>query len=305
MIDLLDEELRVAAARVALLALRARLARSGAPPPNRFRLPGGARPLEPEAAALELARLPRPMPLEAAVEGGVIIIARSGEDWVLQGPRERPLFEKEARRRPEAYPRLPVCCIGAGEALLVTAAAANAALRDYPIVMQGGLNASPPSFYMGDYPVIARQAETAGAIGIIRFHFPLDAPSPEDSGDVIMLRSPRRWDHPRVLEHAPAGLPCVLCGARATEWRETATWKKPWRERRLCSACVAARLAAQALARARRLDEWYDGLSPRQLQGMEQELMEELDRLEARFRRLPMPPELRGIIDRWRGRLSG
>ncbi|HEX2079270.1 MAG TPA: hypothetical protein VHG08_16205 [Longimicrobium sp.] len=261
MIDLLDEEPRVAAARVGLLALRAALAREGPPPPNRFRLPGIARPLSPETAALELARLPRPTALEGAVEGGVIVVARSGEDWLLGPAPTRPMFERRAGRQPAEYPRLPVCCIGAGEALLVTTAAAEAGVRDYPI-LPGSHNAGPCSLYLGDYPGTARQAYEAGAVGIIRFHFPRDARSPEAAGDVIVLTrdgSPRR---PRVLEHAPAGLPCALCGAPRSEWRETATWKKPWRERRLCSACVAARLVPQALARAAALDEWVDALEP-------------------------------------------
>lgn len=298
MISLLDEDPRVAAARIALLELRARLADEQAPP-NRFHLPDGSRVLEVESAAIALARLPGPLVLEASAEDGVIQVARSAEEWLARVPRDRRLFWKDARRRAEPYDELPVCCIGAGEALLVRAGALQAWRRRYFVAMHGGLNAGPCSHYLGQHPRLARQAYQAGAVGIVLFHFP-DTPWPEDTGDVIVLRGTRRWDHPRVLEHVPGSAPCALCGAPAAEWRETVTWKRPWRERRLCPRCVADRLAPRAIRQARRLDDGYAALTPRQRQAQRDEIAADVERLARRFRHLPMPPEVAAFIDRWR-----
>ena len=251
------------------------------------------------AAAIALARLPGPLVLEARLEDGVIHVARSPEEWLAQIPRDRPLFWKDARRRAEPYDELPVCCAGAGEALLVRAGALQACRRRYFVVMQGGSNAGPPSHYLGQYPRLARQAYQAGAVGFVLFHFP-DTPWPQDTGDVVVLRGRRRWDHPRVLEHVPGSAPCALCGTHAAEWRETVTWTRPWRERRLCSRCVADRLAPRAVRQARRLDEWYAGLTPRQREVKRDEIAADAERLASRFRHLPMPPDVAAFIARWR-----
>lgn len=255
-----------------------------------------------ESAALALARLPRPLVLEGSVGDGVIHVARSPEEWMaqaLRGRRDRPLFARQARRR-EPYEELPVCCIGAGEALLVTAGAVEAWRRGYFVALQGGHNAGPPAHYLGQYPREARQAYEAGAVGIVLFYFPR-TPWPEDRGDVIVLRQARRWDHPRVLEHAPGSTPCALCGAPAAEWRETVTRARPWRERRLCGRCVADRLAPRALEQARRLDAWYRELTPSQHRELHDEIRGEVRRLARRFRHLPMPPELAAFVARWGG----
>jgi hypothetical protein len=298
MIWLLDEDPPVAAARIALLAVRARLADTETPL-NRFRLPDGGRVLEVESAAIALARIEGPLVLRASVEDGVIHVARSLEEWMMRIPREPPLFRKEARRHGAAYDALPVCCIGAGEALLVTAGALEAWRRGYVIAMQGGHNASPPSHYLGQHPRVARQAYEAGAVGIVLFHFPR-APWPADTGDVIVLHRARRWNHPRVLEHGPGSAPCALCGAHTAGWRETVTWTRPWRERRLCSRCVGARIGARAVQRVRRLDEAYATLTPLQLRERHDDIIAEVERLARPFRHLPVPPEVAAFIDRWR-----
>jgi hypothetical protein len=302
MISLLDEDPRVAAARITLLALRARLANVETPP-NRFRLPDGGRVLEAEPAAITLARIKGPLVLRASVEDGVIHVARSPEEWMARIPRAQPLFRKDARRHGEAYGALPVCCIGAGEALLVTAGALEAWRRGYFIAIPGGTNAGPPSHYLPQHPGVARQAYASGAVGIVLFHFP-EGPWPEDTGDVIVLDRARRPDHPRVLEHGPGSAPCALCGTPGAEWRETATWTRPWRVRRLCSACIGARITPLALAKAREMEEWLAELSPRGVREFEPEIALELRGIEAAFRWLRMPPEVRALLDGCRTRLS-
>lgn len=302
MIDLLDEDPRVAAARVALLAVRAALARTGPAPRNEFRLFQVRRTLGPETAALEMARIPPPVPLTGMVQDGVIVITRAEHrKWMRATPKK--LAPKVARRRPREYPRLPVCCIGAGESLLVTMEAFEASEQDYPIDLEG-YTADLPAVYLGDHPRTARQAYEAGAIRVVCFYFP--EPSPEDTGDVIVLRIPGRRHRFRVLEHTRGAGSCALCGVGDAEWRETATWTRPWRVRRLCSACVGARIAQRALAKAREIDDWLNDLSPRGVRTLElePEISHDLDRLEAPFHWLRMPAELREFLDRWRARLA-
>ncbi|MBW3570787.1 MAG: hypothetical protein KY467_06760 [Gemmatimonadetes bacterium] len=218
---------------------------------------------------------------------------------MAQMVRERPMSWKPARRRGEPYEQLPVCCIGADEALLVTAGALEEWRRGYFVAMEGGHNAGPPAHYLGQHPRLARQAYQAGAVAIVLFHFP-DTPWPEHTGDVIVVRHRRRWDYPRVLEFAPAPEACALCGAPASEWRETVTWKRPWRERRLCSRCVADRLAPRTVERARRFDEWHRELTPSQRRELHPGIIAEVAALAAPFRHLPMPPEVDAFVRRWR-----
>jgi hypothetical protein len=304
MISLLDERPRVALARITLLDVRAGLSRAqadGPVPPNRFLLPDGRRVLEVESAAMELARLPGPLVLTARVEDGVIHVEHGPEAWMAERVWEPPMFGKYARRRKEPYEELPVCCVGADEALLVRAGVVEAWRREHSVALQGGFSGGPPSAFLGTLPRLARQAYEAGAVCILQFDT-ARKPLPEDTGDVIVLRRMRRWEHPRVLEHVPSGAPCVFCGTDAAEWRETETWMQPWRERRICSRCVADRLAPRALRRAKALDEWYRELTPAQVRELRDEIAGEVHRLARHFRRLPMPPEVAALVQRWGGR---
>jgi hypothetical protein len=236
-----------AAARIALLALRAAALGGTATDPALVRLAPAAAPDRTPAVARELARLPKPLRVWADVEGGLLVVR-----WTPLPPPEPPLplygpLEEGAFRLSEhpehqtmgfliaehgpAIAHLGVVCVGAGDAVRATVADVWARERDYELRYPDGrvstgmrtmgpLEAADPPPYLAGVPA----ALVAGAAAYLAFH-----PADEDRGLMWWL----------TPESSPAWF-CDECGRRRAFTRLREGEPGAWRERHLCGPCYLA-----------------------------------------------------------------
>jgi len=298
------------AARLALLVMRGAICERREVPSDQYLIDPDTSPVSREEAATLLARMPKPLECHARIDGELMRIRcrtisepaqlRAREQDAAFWAEDGGYFPDLRRAHGDRYPELPIFCVGCDESLVVSASDVERWRRDYD-VHPSGTNASPPSFYLPTNPESARAAVAAGAAYLMKCFFGPNDWAAEEEGRVIDLRDASTHDYPVVYARTPdLGSACERCGERPATWSATDTRATPWRERRLCEVCTAVELTPHTLDDAERFEQHVTALSAKGRQSVASDIASAMERMERRWKLLPMPPEVATALERCR-----